>query len=419
MGESPVLAALAPRLARQWRSRFGESAGVVLTGTVAKVDLSGFTRFSERLALGVRGGAEELSDAIDQMFLRLIEPVLERGGDVLQFGGDALVLWFEGDEHEARAAATCWEQQRVIREHGRIETPLGPVRLRMSAGMASGEVGFGVVGATHRELITVGPVATQALHLEHLASSGQVFLSPATAAVLPAFTIVEVPGAFRLRRSPPTATVAPRRSTEATDAAAAAEFVPAEMQSALFDLAEAAQRSGEHRTVAVGFLLLEDTDVAFAAGGIDAVLASAARVADAIDHAVRDLQVFWSATDLAENGIVFLLFTGAPLARDEDDERLLRSVRSVLDATADLPVRAGANRGRVFTGLIGHPLRRTHAFLGDTVNLAARLMGSAKPGTAVASRSILEHSRAEFTTQALPPFSVKGKRVPIHAAVLG
>ena len=419
MGESSKLAALAPRLAGQWRSRFGEQSGVVLTGTVAKVDLSGFTRLSERLAMGVRGGAEELSDAIDQMFLHLIGPVLDRGGDVLQFGGDALVLWFEGDEHQARAAATCWEQQRVIREHGRIETPLGPVRLRMSAGMASGEVGFGVIGATHRELITVGPVVTQALHLEHLAASGQVFLSPATAAVLPASTVVEVPGAFRLRRSPPSSSLAPRRSTQATDAAAAAEFVPAEMHSTASDMAEVTEPSGEHRTVAVGFMLLEDTDVAFASGGIDAVLASAAQVAEAIDHAVRDLQVFWSATDLAENGIVFLLFTGAPLARDEDDERLLRSVRSVLDATADLPVRAGANRGRVFTGLIGHPLRRTHAFLGDTVNLAARLMGSAKPGTAVVSRTILEHSRAEFTAQALPPFSVKGKRLPIHAAVLG
>ena len=76
-------------------------------GTLAFFDISGFTTFDpERLAGLGRPGAEHIND-----ILNLVFPAAHRrgfsisGGDVLEFGGDAMVVLFTGDDHERRAAS--------------------------------------------------------------------------------------------------------------------------------------------------------------------------------------------------------------------------------------------------------------------------------------------------------------------------
>ena len=48
--------------------------------------------------------------------------------------------------------------------------------------------------------------------------------------------------------------------------------------------------------------------------------------------------------------------------------------------------------------------------MGDTVNLAARVMSKATPGQVLVTPDVLERSQLTFETEALEPFSVKGKR---------
>src|SRR3954469_7920388 len=72
-------------------------------GTCVFVDVSGFTRLSERLARrGGREGAEQLADAIGRCFERLLAAAYDKGGGLVKFGGDALLLLFEGDAHAER-----------------------------------------------------------------------------------------------------------------------------------------------------------------------------------------------------------------------------------------------------------------------------------------------------------------------------
>lgn len=59
---------------------------------------------------------------------------------------------------------------------------------------------------------------------------------------------------------------------------------------------------------------------------------------------------------------------------------MLRALKEITAAGVGLPLRAGVNRGHVFTGDIGASIRRTYAVMGDTVNLAARLTGKASAG---------------------------------------
>ena len=58
---------------------------------------------------------------------------------------------------------------------------------------------------------------------------------------------------------------------------------------------------------------------------------------------------------------------------------------TIVAADVGLPLRAGVNRGHVFTGDIGSATRRTYAVMGDAVNLAARLTARAQPGDILAT----------------------------------
>ena len=60
---------------------------------------------SERLAQKGKVGAEEVTEVMNATFARLLEVAYALGGGLLKFGGDALLLFFTGEEHAARACA--------------------------------------------------------------------------------------------------------------------------------------------------------------------------------------------------------------------------------------------------------------------------------------------------------------------------
>ncbi len=76
-----------------------------LEGTMVFADVSGFTRLSERLARKGKEGAEHLVDAINLCFSALLSDAYAQGGSLLKFGGDAMLLWYDGDGHAQRACA--------------------------------------------------------------------------------------------------------------------------------------------------------------------------------------------------------------------------------------------------------------------------------------------------------------------------
>ena len=123
---------------------------------------------------------------------------------------------------------------------------------------------------------------------------------------------------------------------------------------------------------------------------------------------------------------VMALF-GAPIAHEDHAvralhaalgvRRALRQYGATLRAERELEFRArmGLNTGTVVVAAIGDDLRMDYTALGDTTNLAARLLGLAAPDQILVGESTARAARPYFALEPIGEVSVKGKREPVHA----
>lgn len=412
----PTLEPYLPRIARTWADESVGRRWREVDGTLVSVDIAGFTRLSERLAEKGRSGAEELIVLLDRCFQGLIGIAERHGGDVLKFRGDALLLFYDGALHQRRACQAAAEMQGFIDGIGRTETSVGALGLRMSTGAHSGLCQFFMVGASHRELVVTGRAATATVALEKEAGAGQIVVSDATARALDGRWLGPRVAAGRfLRRTGLAALPVLPAGGPISSGGDVATYIPLGLR----EVIAAGGGEGEHRQVTVAFIRSSGTDSQLAEDGPEPVFDRLQELAEAIDATCASLGVVWLESDIAADGAVFYLTAGAPTTSGGDEERMLRAVRSIMDAPTTLPLRIGVNRGIAFAGEIGAPSRRTYAVMGDPVNLAARLMQRAGPGEVLASEDVLERSAARFRSQALEPFLVKGRRRPVIAHQLG
>jgi len=140
-----------PRLVLNWDADAGSSVHRRIDGTMVFVDISGFTAMSERLARFGKVGAEEVTEVLGGCFEGLLAVAYPLGGRLIKFGGDALLLLFDGDRHEGRAINAAVGMQQAMRSLGRVKTSAGNMTLRMSIGAHSGAFHFFLVGDSHLE----------------------------------------------------------------------------------------------------------------------------------------------------------------------------------------------------------------------------------------------------------------------------
>src|SRR5262244_717096 len=122
---------------------------------------------------------------------------------------------------------------------------------------------------------------------------------------------------------------------------------------------------------------------------------------------------------------VMALF-GAPVANEDHTQRALSAALAIQRGLQPLTeevhrqhgvefrMRMGINTGLVVVGAIGRDLRMAYSAVGDTTNLAARLLGLAQPGQIVVSRRTQQLSAGFFVFEDLGEFQVKGKRDPVR-----
>jgi class 3 adenylate cyclase/predicted ATPase len=387
------------------------------SGTAVFVDISGFTKLSEALAKKGREGAEHVADTIGGIFESMLQIAYANGGSLLKFGGDALLLWFEGDHNEARGCRVSLLLRRHLAEAGRISVDNTTISLRMSQGVHSGDFHFFAVGTDHTELLPVGPAWTRLVSIQHGAEPDQIAVSADTAAYLPAQCVDTGTGEASLLVDEPPG--------EWKDAALHARptLPPEILNRCLAPAVRSHVTSGggtsEHRPVTIAFIRFEGTDALITNEGPAAAAASLHRVVSVIESACAANGVAFLASDVDADGGKIILAGGAPKVTGNDEERVLLASRAIVQHDLPLPIRIGVHRGAVFAGDIGPHYRRTYTVMGDAVNLTARLMAHAEPGAIYATGDVLERSKAHLQTTELAPFSVKGKAGPIRAWSVG
>lgn len=401
-------------IALGWDPQSPPPAARSIDGTLAFVDISGFTRLTEMLSANGKAGAEELTGLLDSTFVDLLAIARGHGAELVKWGGDAVLLLFTGPGHAVRAVAAAGRMQRAMPTIGRLRTSVGPCRLRMSVGITSGSFDFYLVGTRHRELVLTGAGAALTARLEGTAEAGEVLVSEATAALLPVGVLGDAKGEGWLVASVPVADA----MSETPPVAVPADPRPL-LSRALADHLVAGSVDSEHRQVAVAFLEFSGVQALQQRSGAGAVAQALHDLVSVVQERCEHHQVTFWETDIGDDGGKVMLVAGAPASSGDDAGALLCVVREVVDTASPLTLRAGVNTGRVFAGDFGPAHRRTFTVKGDAVNLAARLMARAGRGEIYVADAALGRSRVRFVTEPLEPFLVKGKSAPVHAHRLG
>jgi class 3 adenylate cyclase/tetratricopeptide (TPR) repeat protein len=409
-----------PRILQQHLVDAPDARGWTAEGTAVFVDVSGFTALSEALAKKGREGAEQITDVIGRVFEAMLGVAYENGGSLLKFGGDALLLWFDGEGHAPHGARAAIRMRAVLAEVGKIDLPDAKITLRMAQGVHTGEFHFFAVGSTHVELLTTGPAWTRLVEMQDAAAADEIVASAETFAALPPecagadkapgrLFAADPPGAFEKMPLRPRPKMAPE---------ALARCVPPAVREHL----RAATAQPEHRPVTVAFIRYGGTDPLIESQGAEFAANALQRLVEIVQQAAEPRGVAFLASDIDTDGGKLILTAGAPKVTGDDEERMLLALRAIVESPLPLPIHVGVNRGAVFAGDVGPHYRRTYTVMGDAVNLAARLMAQAEPAAPAeiyATGDVLDRSKTTFETTELAPFSVKGKAEPVKAWSVG
>jgi len=428
----------------------GQPHGELLEGSFIFADVTGFTALTGKLSRQGTEGLEEMNRLMRTLFSALLDPLLDSGGDLLMFAGDAVLAYFPAQPDQPENQAARWATRTALRmveaiaDFAHIQTPYGDFSLTMSVGVERGQAFAAAVGTRKRmELIVSGGPVQGAMQAEGEAKPGQVFVGPDVHPFLnPEDFIMQggvvqgirggelddyeaVPPARRrsrmsaiLSRRIPDLLEHLQRTLEQVEKLV--PFIPPDL---FIQLAQG-EDIRQHPPVAIQFFnIVGLEDIAFGLAGPEQATAVLQRYFVQAQEIVTDRAGIISKFDSCAQGCLLLNPFGAPthhegvprLAASAALElaRALERVNQEFALDPPLLQRTGLTYDRIFTGEIGYRQRREYVVAGPAVNLAARLMSKADPGQIVLDTATWEAVQADFLADPLPPTLLKGFSEPV------
>ncbi len=400
----------------QQRLLAGDRVGELSAFTL-NVDLSGFTALTESLMKEGVSGAERLSLILNEVFEPLVALVYARGGFIPYFAGDAFTAVFPltlDRRHALHLLHTADLARRSFAARGNRfgdEYTIG-----VKAGIAAGTVDFGIVGEELKAFYFRGKAIDRASYCQSCATEGEIVIDDLMNNLLEGRLILTEErdeGAFLLVGELPAEQVdhpVERLALPSVDPAVATQFLPAEV--ARYD------QLGEFRTVVSTFISFESVVTHEA---LD-------QFATVVLNQVNDFGGYFKEVDYGDKGSLMVVFFGAPVSYENNAVRALEFALTVEneltqlreDTEQDFRFRIGMTVGTAFTGIVGGKERAQYACVGNRVNLAARIMGSADWQDILVDEELAKapHFRFELRgniqykgiQSAVPTFALNGRR---------
>ncbi len=177
----------------------GQVSGQFRQATLMFADLSGFTAMSEQLSRQGQQGAEAIANIVGDYFTTMHDIAADQGGDLLKYGGDALLIAFfartdgpiaiselredcqSSNGHTLAACRAAVRMQQAMDRFGSIQALGETFRLQMTVGLGSGPLFTANLGTRHRmEYTVMGEALANMARAEDRAQAGEIYLDPAT-----------------------------------------------------------------------------------------------------------------------------------------------------------------------------------------------------------------------------------------------
>ena len=412
-----------------------------MQGAVMFADITGFSRMTEILS-AKPDGAERINAALNGYLGKLIEMVIEHGGDVIKFAGDALICIWDGSgtgvSSAVRASAAC--ALRAQRELAGF-TVEPDITLSMRVCICSGDLTMLHVGGVLErwEIVPTGAAVADLKSLRALTSPGSTVVSAAAWTHLgPPFTGRPAP---KLAADGKTTMAEIDAGTAILEAARNTPFFasgdkpmrlnwsndlpPAEpmLRAPVRPDAETAMRmfvpgvvlSRLSQGMSEWLSELRRVSIVFAAlpGGVSdkvdvhhvqAMVAAMQKAVYRYDGAINKISV-------DEKGAVLIAVFGLPpLSHEDDAARALQAAMAMRKSLMESGVQIGVGvaTGQVFCGTVGSTERCEYTVLGHAVNLSARLM-EASQGKLWCDDPTAQLASATLEMQSLGAIDIRGR----------
>lgn len=383
---------------------------------------------SDKLSAYGRLGSEELTSAINSIFDPLLEIIFSYGGDVVKFGGDAVLVLFAGKIHAERAAACGYSLLEGIGSSYKISTSAGDFPIAIHIGISRGSALSAIVGGEggRYDHLFCGPDVSLAYAAADAAKSGELLLAENS----PANLETRADGISSDRRflkidkpaKAPRQHVKDNRNVMFIDQSRIKPFLPAGLWEKI-TLATDGRIEGEHRHITTMFVGID--------GWHKNLVSRVGDGGDYYDLINNHIIELFAVTekyggnivrlDITDTGEKALVLFGAPVLRENAPVDALRAALEMRKITSEisrslptpLKIKIGVNSGIGYAGDVGGSFRREYTAMGKEVNLAARLMAKADWGEIIAGPVMLEAARQFFETDLKGTFSLKGIEKPV------
>lgn len=150
-------------------------------GSLLFADLSSSTALAERLKSLGREGTELVTDFLNHIFSAMIDVVHAYDGDLIAFGGDAMLVLFDGDHHALTATQAALALQKALDGYVWDIPTVGSIPVHLHIGIDSGSMAFTSVGSNRTLYYGVlGHTVNRVAQAEYHAGPGEVVVGPGT-----------------------------------------------------------------------------------------------------------------------------------------------------------------------------------------------------------------------------------------------